>query len=144
MIPAKKSINLEILPARFSKGSIPMIMGRKKSIPASIDNRPQDTAICIHIFLLEGVSKHMRPEMRIGHPMIAGIQEVMDVEPVSREITRAQITRNAPNNIVSIGIETPTKVNCFSKMALSNFSIRYLSNINKSRFEIKGVILKFR
>ena len=104
MIPVKKSINLEILPARLSKGSIPKIMGRKKSIPASIDNRPQDTVICIHIFLLGGVSKHMRPEMRIGHPMIAGIQEVIAFEPVSREMTRAQITRDAPNNIVSIGI----------------------------------------
>ena len=46
----------------------------------------------------------MRPEMRIGHPMIAGIQEVIAFEPVSREMTRAQITRDAPNNIVSIGI----------------------------------------
>ena len=123
-IPVKNSINLDIPPARFPKGSSLEIRGRKKSMPASIANTPRDKAICIHTFFLEGAKTHMKPEMRMGHPIIAGIQAVIDFESISNEVIRAHITSNAPNNIVRLGIEKPANVNCFSKIASAYFSIR--------------------
>tara|TARA_B100000579_G_C22128467_1_gene530896 strand:+ start:32 stop:421 length:390 start_codon:yes stop_codon:yes gene_type:complete len=119
IIPVNNSINLEIPPARFPKGSSLEIRGRKKSMPASIDSTPKDKAICIHILFLEGARTHMRPDMRIGHPIIAGIQAVIDFESISNEVMRAHTISNAPNNMVRLGIEKPANVNCFSKIAFA-------------------------
>ena len=127
IIPVKNSINLDMPPARFPKGSSLEIRGRKKSMPASIDNTPKVKAICIHTFFLEGAKTHMNPDMRMGHPIIAGIQAVIDFESISNEVMRAHIIRNAPNNIVRLGIEKPANVNCFSNIGSAHSS--YITRI---------------
>ena len=96
MAPVIASISLDAPATTFAKGPPSAANPRKKSRPPRKAKRPKTTAICIQSLLRAELSFARRPEISIGAPIIAGIQEVIDSEPKTIEKKVAHTIRNIP------------------------------------------------
>lgn len=94
--PDISSINLEAPAAGLAKASPPEKTARKKSKPPKQATSPNNTAMCIHTFRRAGSAIHSTPITRMGTPSMAGIQEVIDVEPELNETIVAQAISQSP------------------------------------------------
>jgi hypothetical protein len=66
----------------------------KKRNPPKKANKPNTTATCIHIFFAAGNLWQQKPAIKIGAPINAGIQEVMD--SLSIELTAPHMINRRP------------------------------------------------
>ena len=94
--PVIASINLDAPATRLAKGPPSEANPRKKSNPPRKAKRPKITAMCIQSLLRAELILARRPEISIGAPIIAGIQEVMDSDSKTIEKKVAHTIRNIP------------------------------------------------
>ena len=94
--PVIASINLDAPATRLAKGPPSEANPRKKSNPPRKAKRPKMTAMCIQSLLRAELILARRPEISIGAPIIAGIQEVMDSDSKTIEKKVAHTIRNIP------------------------------------------------
>ena len=96
MAPVTASISLDAPATPFAKGPPSAANPRKKSNPPRKAKRPKMTAMCIQSLLRAELILESRPEISIGVPIIAGIQEVTDSDSKTIEKKVAHTIRNIP------------------------------------------------
>ena len=88
-------MSCEIAAVGFLKSPSPELKPAKKRNPPKKASKPNTTATCIHIFFAAGLHlRQQHPAMKIGAPINAGIQEVMDSLPI--ELTAPQMINRRP------------------------------------------------
>ena len=112
--PVTASISLDVPATTFAKGPPSAANPRKKSNPPRKAKRPKMTAMCIQSLLRAELILASRPEISIGAPIIAGIQEVMDSDSKTIEKKVAHTIKNIPYAAAKFGISAPMKVNLSS------------------------------
>jgi hypothetical protein len=87
-------MSCEIAAVGFPKRPSSELKPAKKRNPPKKASKPNTTATCIHIFLAAGNLRQQQPAIKIGAPINAGIQEVMDSLPI--ELTAPQMINRRP------------------------------------------------
>jgi hypothetical protein len=88
------SISCDIAAFGFPKSPSSEPKPAKKRPPPKKASKPNATATCIHVFFAAGNLKQQQPAMKIGAPINAGIQEVMDSLPI--ELTAPHMINRSP------------------------------------------------